>query len=209
MLGATAVAAITILILASSNFNVPARQFSALIPLICVLAAAGATAPARVLAGLHGSSRLGASSPLATVSVGLAGAALILAFALPSDVRTLRSNLDQIATSHDAGRALSRAVARALPLIDTHGAKRHSVAMIGAVDHSQLVWVLGVPFNAVTNSVEPSTRLIVRPAPVTSSLLHRAGMLGAVPLVPRGWRLIVGGAWDLYALAGRTPVRLG
>jgi len=81
--------------------------------------------------------------------------------------------------------------------------------LLGFAGNGQLVWALGVPFNAVADSVQASTRLIVRPSLGTSSKLQRKALVdGPAPPAPTGWRLLVGGAWELYARDRRTPVRL-
>jgi len=149
-LAATALAVVTILVLAISSFNVPGRHFSALVALVCVLAAAGVAAPASWLRAR------GLPAPV-SYGAGIAAAALVLALATPRNVQSLRSNLANIHVSHDIGRTLSNTVGAALPSIDVRGARRHSVAMLGAVTNSELAWVLGVPYNVVSDHVESGT----------------------------------------------------
>ena len=202
-LAATALAVVSILVLASSNFNLPGRNFSVLIALVCVLSAAGAMLPACILA------RSRRSSPASVAVVGAAGAALVIGLAAPRIVGSLRSNFRNISVSHDTGRTFTREVTRALPLIDVRGAPRHSVAMLGAVDNSELAWVLGVPFSAVVDRVEPQTRLIVQPSAATWARLKRNRLTDRTrSAIPRGWHVIANGDWQIYAAGVGTPARL-
>ncbi len=203
VLGATVLASLTIVVLANSNFNVPGRDFSVLVALACVLAAAGAMLPAQIVY------RYRRSKAKAAPIVGAVGAALMIVFAAPRIVDSLRSNFRNISVSHDTGRTFTRAVTRALASIDASGAPRHSVAMLGAVDNSELAWVLGVPFNVVTDQVEPQTRLIVQPSQATWEELKHYDLTDRTrsPL-PRGWRVIAAGDWELYAAGARGPARL-
>lgn len=201
-LAATALTVVTILVLATSSFNVPGRHFSALIALLCVLAAAGAGAPAAWLRAR------GVAAPI-SYGAGVAAAALVLALAAPRIVDSLRSNLTNIRISHDTGRTLTKAVGAALPSIDVRGAARHSVAMLGAVANSELVWALGVPYNAVTDHIEPGTRLIVQPSRHTFTRLRHHDLTDRTRVkLPHGWRVISSGDWEIYAAPGGTPVRL-
>ena len=202
-LAATVLAMLSILILASSNFNVPGRDFSVLVALLCVLAAAGAMLPACALA------RSRRSSPALVGAVGLAGAALVIGLGASKSVDALRSNFQSLSVSHDTGTTFTHDVTRALPLIDVRGAPRHSVAMLGAVDNSELAWVLGVPYDVVVDHVEPQTRLIVQPSPATWSELKLHDLTDRTrSTVPRGWHVIENGEWQIYAAGARTPVRL-
>jgi len=202
-LAATALAVVTILVLAISSFNVPGRHFSALVALVCVLAAAGVAAPASWLRAR------GLPAPV-SYGAGIAAAALVLALATPRNVQSLRSNLANIHVSHDIGRTLSNTVGAALPSIDVRGARRHSVAMLGAVTNSELAWVLGVPYNVVSDHVESgATRLIVQPSRLTyHKLRHRHLTDRKRKPLPRGWRVIASGAWEIYAPPGTGPARL-
>jgi hypothetical protein len=203
MLATTALTAVTIVVLANSNFNLPGRHFSVLVALLCVLAAAGAVLPARAL------SRSRRSSAPVTLLVGVAGAALVIGLSASRIVDGLRSNFRSISITHDTGRTLTRAVTRALPLIDVRGAPRHSVAMLGAVENSELAWVLGVPYNAITDHLEPQTRLIVQPSPATWARLKHHGLTDRTrSAIPRGWHVIADGDWQIYAAGARTPARL-
>jgi hypothetical protein len=202
-LAATALAILSILVLASSNFNVPGRDFSVLVPLVCVLAAAGAMLPARVLSRSRGS-----SAPAAVVLAALC-AALVIGLAASRSLSALRSNFKNISIAHDTGRTFTRDVTRALPLIEVRGAPRHSIAMVGAVEDSELAWVLGVPFNAVVDQIERQTRLIVQPSPATWELLKRYDLTNRTrEPIPRGWHVIANGDWQIYAASARTPARL-
>jgi hypothetical protein len=199
-LAATVLAGISIVILAGSNFNVPGRDFSLLVALLCVLAALGAGAPARLLA-----SRTGHASMVA-LALGVACAALLVGFSARRIVDPLRSNLRNISVSHDTGSTLSAAVSRSLPLLHVHAATRHSVAMLGAVENSQLAWLLGVPFNAVTDHVEPQTRLIVQPShAVWAKLRHRDLTDRTRSPLPHGWHVLVSGQWEIYAANAAGP----
>jgi hypothetical protein len=201
-LAAVALTAVTILVLATSSFNVPGRHFSVLVALVCVLAAAGATAPASWL-------RARGSATWAGIGAGLAAAALLLGLAAPRMLDSLKSNLANIAVSHDTGRTLSDTANAALKSIDVRGAPRHSVAMLGAVAGSELVWALGVPYNAVSDHVESHTRLIVQPSPRTFSRLKNHDLTDRIRTgLPHGWRVIASGAWEIYASPGPARARL-
>ena len=128
---------------------------------------------------------MGASSAPVTFALSLVGAAAVLVIALPSDIHELKRNLAIIATAHEEGRTLSRAVAEAQRQVDTRGAGRHSVALIDARDRAELTWFLGVPFKAVSYRAEAGTRLVVEPAPATLSPLRRATLVsGAAATAP-------------------------
>jgi len=202
-LAATGLAALSILVLASSNFNVPGRDFSVLVALLCVLSAAGAMLPACVL------SLSRRFPPPVTFLVGVAGAALVIGLAAPRSIDALRSNFKSISVTHDTGRTFTREVTRALPLIDVRGAPRHSAAMLGAVENSELAWVLGVPYSAVVDRVEPQARLIVQPSPATWARLKRYRLTDRTRSpIPSGWHVIVNGDWQVYAAGGGAPPRL-
>jgi hypothetical protein len=81
--------------------------------------------------------------------------------------------------------------------------------MLGAVDNSELAWVLGVPYNAITDHLEPQTRLIVQPSPATWARLKRYGLTDRTrSAIPRGWHVIANGDWQIYTAGVGTPVRL-
>jgi hypothetical protein len=203
-LGATVLAALTIVVLAGSNFNVPSRHFSALIALVDVLAAVGAGAAAAILARRMPSSRA------AVAGLGLAGVALVAGLAEPTIHGYLQGEYSSLDVSRTTGRSLSRSVGATLPRIDVRGARRHSVALFGAVANAELVWVLGVPFNVVADEIEPSTRLIVEPSPKTHSLLEHHHITNRPLWTPTpGWHQIGFGAWYVYARGSRGPARLG
>jgi hypothetical protein len=200
----TAVAVLTILVLASSKFNVPSRQFSALVPLLYILAAAGAATPARLLA------RHGIASPRVRAATAVAGAALVAGLAVAPTINLLRHNSRTVRVAHELHGTLDQSLAQSAHFIDARGAQRHAVALVGAVDDSQVVWDLGVPYNVVTDGVEPQTRMIVEPS---ESLYSRLGPLGLTDrarlLPPPRWRLVVAtGDWRIWVLGRHTPVRL-
>jgi hypothetical protein len=202
-LAATLLAALSIVILAGSNFNLPGRDFSVLVALSCVLTAAGAVLPAQLMARSH------RFPPPIVALVACAGAALVIGLAAPKLVHALRSNFQKISVSHATGRTFTHVVGNALPLIDVRGAPRHSVAMLGAVNNSQLAWVLGVRYNAVTERVEHGTRLIVQPSQATWSRLSHYHLTDrARSALPHGWRVIADERWQIYALDAGTPARL-
>jgi hypothetical protein len=204
ILGMTAVAVLTLLVLASSKFNVPSRQFSALAPLLYILAAVGAAAPARVLA------RGGTASPRVLALTAAAGAALLAGLAVAPTVHLLRRNSKTVRVAHQLRGTLDRALADSHGLVEVGGARRHTLAVVGAVDVSEVVWGLDVPYNVVTDAVEPHTRMIVEPSPPLRSRLGRLGLTHRPSLVPpRGWRLIVATAdWRIWVLGRHTPIRL-
>jgi hypothetical protein len=202
-LAATLLAALSLVILAGSNFNLPGRDFSLLVALFCVLTAAGAVLPAQLMARSH---RFPA--PLVAL-VACAGAALVIGLAGPKLLHALRSNFQKISVSHATGKTFTHVITRALPLIDVRGAPRHSVAMLGAVDNSELAWVLGVRYDAVIEKVEPRARLIVQPSQATWSRLSQYHLTDrARSALPRGWRVIENEDWQIYAFDAGTPARL-
>lgn len=201
-LGATALAVASIVILASSNFNLPGRDYSLLVALVCTLAAVGTALPARLLV-------LRGGSPTAAAALVLAGAALVLGLSASRDIQWFRGNFRSLAVTHDTGRTFTRQVTLARAAIDVAGAPRHSVAMLGAVDNSELAWVLGVPYNAITDHIEPATRLVVQPSPATWSRLKHHHLTDRTPVaLPRGWRVIYSGDWMVFAADPATPARL-
>jgi hypothetical protein len=202
-LAATLLAALSIVILASSNFNLPGRDFSLLVALSCVLTAAGAVLPAQLMARSH---RF--SAPIVALVAG-AGGALVIGLAAPKLVHALRSNFQKISVSHATGRTFTHVVGDARRSIDVRGAPRHSVAMLGAVNNSQLAWVLGVRYDAVSERVEPGIRLIVQPSRATWSRLSHHHLTDRTrSTLPRGWRVLVDREWQIYALDAGTPARL-
>ncbi|MEA2314894.1 MAG: hypothetical protein QOI03_1586 [Solirubrobacteraceae bacterium] len=204
VLGMTAVAAVTLGVLASLKFNVPGRHFSVFVALVCVLAAAGAAAPARALA------RAARSSPRALVAVGAAGAALVAGLAVAPTVTRLEHNFRTVRVTYRQRGTLDRALTQTLRLVDVRGARRHSVALVGVEDVSEVVWGLGVPYNVVTDAIEPHTLLIVEPSRFGYHQLGRLGLTNRPRLAaPHGWRLLVQTRdWQVWAPAKRTPIRL-
>jgi len=203
-LGMTAVAIVTLLVLASSKFNVPSRHFSVLVSLLYVLAAAGAGAPARVLA------RAGTASRRTLMVVGACAAAIVAGLSVAPTVQLLRKNLRTIRVAHAQRGPLDRALAQAVRFVDVRGARRHTVALVGAVDDSQVVWDLGVPFNVVTDAIGPQTRLIVEPSAAGYAQLGPLGLTNRARLAPpHGWRLLAATSdWEVWAPPGHTPIRL-
>jgi len=205
VLGMTAVAALTVLVLAASNFNVPSRHLSALVSLLYILAAAGAAAPARLLA------QRGKASPRVVVAVGVLGAVLVAGLTVVPTVRLLRQNSRTVRVTHAFGGTLDRTLAQSRRLVDVRGARRHTVAMVGAVDESQLAWTLRVPYSAITNAVGPQTRLLVEPSAAAYAVLGPLGLTDRARLLPPpGWRLLLATAdWEVWGLGRDTPIRLG
>jgi hypothetical protein len=82
--------------------------------------------------------------------------------------------------------------------------------MFGAVGNSELAWVLGVPYNVITDHLEPQTRLIVQPSRGTwARLTHHHLTDRTRSEIPRGWRVIADdGEWQIYAAGVKTPVSL-
>jgi len=202
-LGALVLTLLSIAVLAGSNFNVPGRDLSLLVSLLCVLAAAGAMLPARMISHYLSSSR-------ALVGVvAVAAGALVIGLAASRCVEDFRGNFRSISVTHETGRTLTEAVTRALASIDVSEAPRHSVAMLGAVDNSELAWVLGVPFNVVVDHVEAQTRMIVQPSAATWKYLKHHNLTDRTrsPL-PRGWQVVADGDWQIYAAGVGLPVRL-
>ena len=201
-IGMAVVALISLIVLASSSFNVPGRHFSVLVALLCVLAAAGACTAGRALGRFY----RGPGSVLAA----LAGAGLLLLFAAPPDARQVRSQYRHVSAVHDAGATLASTVRRARHLIDTQGARRHSVAMLGAVFNAELVWDLGVPFNAVTGQQEDHARLIVQPSYKTWASLAAEHLTDRQRIEkPPGWRRLTRTPWQIFGRGHHVPVRLG
>jgi hypothetical protein len=202
-LAATLLTILSIVILAGSNFNLPGRDFSLLVALSCVLTAAGAVLPAQLMAR----SRKFPAPVVAVVAC--AGAALVIGLAAPKLLHALRSNFQKISVSHETGKTFTHVVGSALPSIDLRGAPRHSVAMLGAVDNSQLAWVLGLRYDVVTEQVERQTRLIVQPSQATWSRLTQYHLTNRTRSgLPLGWRVIKNEDWQVYALDAGTPARL-
>lgn len=205
VLGMTTVAVITLIVLASSKFNVPSRHFSVLVSLVYILAAAGAGTPARILA------RRGMSPPPARAAMAAFCAALVVGLAVAPTVHLLRRNFKTVRVTHSQRGTLDRALAQALRVVDVRGAQRHTVAIVGAVDSSQVVWSLHVPYDVVSGNVETNTRLIIEPSPAAYSRLGRLGLSSPRPhVIPRsGWRrAIVTADWDIWIPDGHTPIRL-
>jgi len=205
VLGATLVAALTVAFLATSKFNVPDRHFSAFVSLLCVLAAAGATAPAQWLAR-----RRPSAGPQAVIAVGLAGVVLVVALAASTVHQKLSFDFAVFRVERVTGNALDATIARSRVSLDVRGAREHSVASTAAVVESELVWDLGVPYNAVDDRTSNTTQLLVQPSPGTWELLERRRLTDrTIVAVPRGWTSVTAGAWMLWSPQAARPVRLG
>ncbi len=204
VLAMTGVAAITVAFLASSKFNVPDRHFSVLVSLLCVLAAAGATAPAQWLARRRPKERL------AVLGLGLAGAALVVALGAATEHQKLDFDFRVFKVQRITGDALDATIARVRPRLDVHGAAWHSVAATAAVVDSELVWDLRVPYDVVDDRTSDATQLLVQPSSRTwKSLQHRGLTDRTIVSVPRGWTNVTGGTWRLWSPQKGRPVRLG
>ena len=203
VLGMTAVAALTVAVLASSKFNVPDRHFSVFVSLLCVLAAAGATAPAQWLARRRPQSRA------AVFALGLAGAALVVALGAATEKQKLDFDFRVFAVQRTSGDELDATVARVRTRLDVRDAAPGSVAAVAAVVESELVWDLDVPYYAVDDRTSNTTRLMVQPAPKTWKVLQRRGLTDRTLVsVPRGWSNVTGGTWRLWSPQAARPVVL-
>ncbi len=204
VLAMTGVAALTVAFLASSKFNVPDRHFSAFVSLLCVLAAAGATAPAQWLARRRPTARA------AAFALGLAGAALVVALGAATEHQKLTFDFDVFRLQRTSGDELDATIARIRPRLDVHGAAWHSVAATAAVVDSELVWDLRVPYDVVDDRTSNTTQLLVQPSPkIWKSLRHRGLTDRTLVSVPRGWTNVTGGTWRVYSPQASRPVRLG
>ena len=205
VLGATLVAAGTVAFLAKSKFNVPDRHFSAFVSMLCVLAAAGATAPAQWLARHR--PKLGRA---ALFGVGLAGVVLVVALGAAFEHQKLVFDFKVFRIQRLTGDQLDATIRRIEPRLDVQGARWHSVAATAAVFGSQLVWDLGVPYNVVDSQTDPHTQLLVQPSPRTWKTLDHRGLTDrTIVSVPRGWTNVTGGPWRVWSVQTQRPVRLG
>jgi len=204
VLGATVVAAATVAFLAKSKFNVPDRHFSAFVSMLCVLAAAGATAPAQWLAR-----RRPDLGRLAVLGVGLAGVVLVVALGAGFEHQKLDFDFKVFRLQRITGNELDATMKRIRPRLELAGAKRHSVAATAAVDGSELVWDLDVPYNVVDSQTDRHTQLLVQPSPKTWARLEHRGLTDrTIVLVPRGWTNVTGGTWRVWSPQAQRPVRL-
>ena len=202
-LALVSLAAVTILILAGSKFNVPTRHFSVLIALLCPLAAIGAVAPGQLL------ERFRPSAAGVAMVLRVAGALAVAALAGSHLVDGLRGESRSLDMARTVDRTLVQSVDRARPLIDTHSARRHSVAILDAPETSALAWSLDVAYNVVNGEVVPQTRLIVQPSQPTWVLVRRGHIVRqSRSRLPHGWHLVLGGDWNFYARDGHAAVAL-
>ncbi len=203
MLGATLVAALTVAFLASSKFNVPDRHFSAFVSLLCVLAAAGATAPAQWLA------RRRPRAHIPVLALGLAGALLVVGLAASTEHQKLTFDFDVFRLQAITGHQLDATIDRIRPRVDVSGARTGSVADIGAVVDSELVWDLRVPYSTVADTYDARTQLLVQPSLKTWSRLQHRGLTDrALVIVPPAWTNVTGGTWSVWSPQATRPVRL-
>ena len=202
--GVTVVALISLVTLALTGFNVPSRHFSVLVPLVGTFAAAGTVAPSRLLTPSRPARRR-----IAAAATAVAGGALVVGLATTPAIRALRHDFKDVSAQHDAGHSLARAVDRARPYVDVRGARRHSVAAVGAVVNSELAWDLRVPFDAVSDRLGPATRIMVEPSWALWSRLDQLRLTDRTPFhPPPGWRPLLLGAWKIYFRGKRIPIRL-
>ncbi len=204
MLGATALAACTVLFLAGTKFNIPDRQMSAFVSLLCPLAAAGACAPAE---WFH---RRRPRKHLTAFALGVAGSLLMLGLSIGTVHYKLVFDFNVFRVQRITGDELDHTLQRTLPRLDVTGARRHVVAATAAVDGSEVAWDLGVPYDVVYFETNSETRLLVQPSAKTLTRLRKRHLTsGYLVSVPRGWRLVTGGPWRVWAAQPQNPVRLG
>lgn len=196
VVGATAVAAATIGILASSNFNVPSRQCSVLATLICVLAAAGTSTPALLLRKRWGKR--------VALAAGAVAAAVLVGFSIVDTSARQSNDFHFVRVQYDTRRSLDRALASVRRLIDTRGAKPSSVA---ALDYTQVSWDLGATANVATGGPVAATRMILQPSVTSDDELATISRNVYLRPAPHGWRVLYSGAWTVYAV-GAIPIRL-
>ena len=204
MLAATVLAAFTVLFLAGTKFNIPDRQMSAFVSLLCPLAAAGACAPAQ---WYH---RLRPRRHVTAFALGVTGSLLMLGFSAGTVHHKLVFDFDVFRVQRITGDELDHTLQRILPRLDTAGARRHVVAATAAVDGSEVVWDLGVPYNVVYFETNDVTRLLIQPSAKTLTRLRNRHLTsGYLVSVPRGWRVVTLGTWDVWTDQPLEPVRLG
>ncbi len=203
LLALLVLSAVGIAVLAKSNFNLPSRDFSLLNSTIGICAAFGTAVP-----GLLLRERGGARA--AVFAVGLAMAALLVAFSLEHTLIRVRPAMKSVAFSRNTEQIFNRDVGSVAHLIDNSNAHAHTIAMIGAVDNSQLAWVFDVPFNVITDAQEPQTKVIVEPTPLTWGELRKAKLTNRERRpVPSNWqRLLLTKHWEVWAAPGSLPVQL-
>jgi hypothetical protein len=204
VLGMTLVAAVSLLVLAASSFNVPSRDFSVFVALLISLAAIGVTVPGRVLVSVRPS-----TARWVVAGMSLAAAALVLAAAAPTPLKVLHQNFKTIGAVHATGLTLRQATTRALADIDVRDAQADTVALYGAVVDSELIWDLGVPYDVVVDGLQPQSRVLVQPSYATWLRLDRLGLTNRQRWTPTPpWHLIVGGAWQVFVRGRQQPPRL-
>jgi len=196
LLGASAVGAVTILVLSKSNFNLPSRQYSVVITLICALAAAGACAP--MLLAARGLGRVVATA------VGILCAAALVVVSIGSNHTRQSTDLHFVRVQYDTRRALDRSIDRARTLIDSSGARKHTVA---AFDYTQVNWDLGGRADVATPGRSASTVLILQPSPADDAELATINRQIHLIRAPRGWHVLYDGEWTIFGSS--VPARLG
>ncbi len=200
----TALTLLGLLILAHSKFNVPGRDYSLLSPLMALLAVVGFSIPARYV-------RRRGQNFGAVFGVGAVCFALLIYFTVPHTMNRLGPTLKYVAFGRYIEQGFNREIGSIAHDIDVKGARWHSVAMVGAVDDSELSWVLNVPYTTVINQTEGTrTHLIVEPTQLTIRELdaHKLDNRKRQP-VPAGWRLLLNGKhWQVYAPPEPLPIKL-
>lgn len=204
LVAATALTLLGLLILAHSKFNVPGREYSLFSPLMALLAVVGFSVPARLLRR-HG------QRFAAVFAVGAVCFVPLIFWTVPHTMNRLGPTLKYVAFGRYIEQGFNREIGSITHDLQTKGARWHSVAMVGAVDDSELAWVLGVPYTTVINQIEGTrTHLIVEPTPLTIRELdeHHLDNRRRQP-IPRGWRLLLNGEhWQVYAPPESLPIKL-
>lgn len=203
VVAATLLTFVGLLVLSHSKFNIPGRDYSLFSPLMVILAIVAFSIPARLLAR-HG------QHLAAVFAVGSVCYALLIIATVPHTMVRVGPTMKYIAFGRYIEQTFNREVGSIAHEIKVPGARRHTVSMVGAVDNSELAWVLGVPFNVVVNQIEPGSRLIVEPSERTLRELeaHNLDNREREP-IPSGWHLLLNGThWQVYAPNGPTPVAL-
>ncbi|HUA12770.1 MAG TPA: hypothetical protein VMA83_12310 [Solirubrobacteraceae bacterium] len=204
LVATTLLTLIGLLILAHSHFNVPGRDYSLLSPLMALLAVVGFSIPAR-LVRRH-------KQPFAAVfAVGALCLFPLVYFTVPHTMNRLGPTMKYVAFGRYIEQSFNHEIGSVAHDVDIKGAKWHSVAMVGAVDDSELAWVLGVPYTTVIDQIEGSrTHLIVEPTELTIRELDAHKLDNRTrERIPAGWRLLLNGKhWQVYAPPEPLPIKL-